>query len=200
MLAEIAERISREVPPVERPEQRPQPDRQADDVEREVGRDADGDRARRQRSRDSRGEDQGQQEQARVREQMRAGQDPRRGPSPAGEPERDVEEGLVDQIGEQRAEKERALLEGGKVAVRPGRDLLADAEMPEREHAAILNAEQRSAKRGSRWAAQSMPGRSKPSDHGGAQPAARPTNRKVRLTRSSVTRGSRGMRWRTRRW
>ena len=98
-----------------------------------------------------RGDDQGQQEQARVREQVRAGEDPRRGAAPPGEPERDVEEGLVDEIGEKRAEEERALLEGGEAAVRPRRDLLADAEMPEREHAVILNVDQRSAKRGDEY-------------------------------------------------
>ena len=79
------------------------------------------------------------------------GEDPRRGAAPPGEPERDVEEGLVDEIGEKRAEEERALLEGGEAAVRPRRDLLADAEMPEREHAVILNVEQRSAKRGDEY-------------------------------------------------
>ena len=47
-------------------------------VEDEVGGDADGDRARGRGAREPRGGDQGQQEQAGVREQVRAGEDPAR--------------------------------------------------------------------------------------------------------------------------
>jgi len=88
--------------------------------------------ARRGRERVSRRDDhQRDQEHGRVREQVRAGQDPRR---PSRQPERDVEERLVDQIGKQRAEEERVSFGARKGTVGPGRDLLSDAEVAEGEH------------------------------------------------------------------
>jgi hypothetical protein len=83
------------------------------------------------------GEDQGEEEEAGVREQVRAGEELA---APPGDPEGNVEERLVDQIGQQRADEERAPRGGGEGAVRAERELLADAEVAEREHGArILN-------------------------------------------------------------
>jgi hypothetical protein len=109
-----------------------------------MGRDADGYRAHDQGPREPRRYHQEQKKEGRVREQVRAGEDVT---PPVVQPERDVEEGLVDQIGEQRAEEERALLRRGEAAIRPRRDLLADAQVPERKHVVIMNVEARSTKR-----------------------------------------------------
>jgi hypothetical protein len=140
VLADVAERIGREAPAEERPEQGPEAHRQADAVEDEVGRDADDHGAHGVGSREPGGGGQRQQEQAGVREQVRAGQELA---APSADPERDVEERLVDQVGQQRAEEEGAAGGGGEGAVRARRELLSDAEVAERKHCArILNGAQ----------------------------------------------------------
>ena len=139
-----AERVGREVPPEERPEQRPQAHRQADAVEDEVGRDADGDRAR-GRDRVSRAATiRASRNRPVCANRCVPERTPPRRPSP-GEPERDVEERLVDQIGEQRAEKNARFSAGEKRRYGRAAIFFRGPDGRARTPTRILNVERRSA-------------------------------------------------------